>query len=51
MGVTDGIRFKSKSSERMAAQLCFTERQATAILEMRLQLSLIHIFNRKDKGR
>ena len=37
MGVTDGIRFKSKSSERMAAQLCFTERQATAILEMRLQ--------------
>ena len=36
MGVTDGIRFKSKSSERMAAQLCFTERQATAILEMRL---------------
>lgn len=37
MGVTDGIRFKSKSSERMAAQLCFTERQATAILGMRLQ--------------
>ncbi|WP_456056626.1 DNA gyrase/topoisomerase IV subunit A [Agathobacter sp.] len=35
-GVTDGIKFKSKASEAMAAQLCFTERQATAILEMRL---------------
>ena len=35
-GETDGISFKSKSSEAMARQLCFTERQATAILEMRL---------------
>ena len=35
-GETDGIKFKSKASEAMAAQLCFTERQATAILEMRL---------------
>ncbi len=35
-GKTEGINFKSKASEAMAAQLCFTERQATAILEMRL---------------
>ena len=35
-GETEGIKFKSKASEAMAAQLCFTERQATAILEMRL---------------
>ena len=31
-----GIKFKSKASEAMAAQLCFTERRAAAILEMRL---------------
>lgn len=35
-GETEGIRFKSKASEGMAKQLCFTERQAAAILEMRL---------------
>ncbi len=35
-GKTDGIKFKSKESKVMAAQLCFTERQANAILEMRL---------------
>lgn len=35
-GVTDGIRFKSAQSEKDAAQLRFTERQADAILEMRL---------------
>ncbi len=35
-GVTDGIRFKSAQSEKDAAQLKFTERQADAILEMRL---------------
>ena len=35
-GKTDNITFKSKASELMAQQLCFTERQATAILEMRL---------------
>ena len=35
-GETQGIRFKSKASEGMAKQLCFTERQASAILEMRL---------------
>ena len=36
MGVTDGINFKHKSSEKQAKELCFTQRQATAILEMRL---------------
>ena len=35
-GITEPIRFKTKSSEKMAAQLHFTERQANAILEMRL---------------
>lgn len=35
-GKTDGIKFKSKESKVMAAQLAFTERQANAILEMRL---------------
>ncbi len=36
MGITEGIRFKTKTSERNAKKLCFTQRQATAILEMRL---------------
>ncbi len=35
-GVTDNIKFKSPRSKKMAAMLRFTERQATAILEMRL---------------
>lgn len=35
-GKIDGIRFKSKESKIMAAQLMFTERQANAILDMRL---------------
>ena len=35
-GVTDGIQFKTKTSQRQAGKLRFTERQATAILEMRL---------------
>ena len=35
-GVTDNIKFKSHISKKMAAMLRFTERQATAILEMRL---------------
>ncbi len=35
-GVTDNINFKSNISKKMAAMLRFTERQATAILEMRL---------------
>ncbi len=35
-GTTANISFKSRESERAAKQLHFTERQATAILEMRL---------------
>lgn len=35
-GVTDNIHFKTKASEKKAALLRFTERQAQAILEMRL---------------
>ena len=35
-GVTENIKFKSNISRKMAALLRFTERQATAILEMRL---------------
>ena len=35
-GVTEGIRFKTRESAAMAAQLMFTERQADAIMEMRL---------------
>ncbi len=35
-GKTEGIRFKSKESQVMAQMLRFTERQANAILEMRL---------------
>ena len=35
-GKTDGIKFKSKESKIMATQLMFTEKQANAILEMRL---------------
>ena len=35
-GEIDGIKFKSKESKIMASQLMFTERQANAILDMRL---------------
>ena len=35
-GKVDGIKFKSKESRVMAAQLMFSEKQANAILEMRL---------------
>lgn len=35
-GVTDGINFRSKESRVMASQLNFTEKQANAILDMRL---------------
>ena len=35
-GITENITFKTKISKKMAAMLRFTERQATAILEMRL---------------
>lgn len=35
-GKTDGIKFKSKESRIMAQQLMFSEKQANAILDMRL---------------
>jgi len=35
-GKIDGIKFRTKESKIMASQLMFTERQANAILEMRL---------------
>ena len=35
-GITDGIKFKSEQSKKDAALLKFTERQAQAILDMRL---------------
>lgn len=35
-GITENIKFKTNISRKMAAMLRFTDRQATAILEMRL---------------
>lgn len=35
-GETQGITFRHKTSEQQARKLCFTEAQATAILELRL---------------
>lgn len=35
-GITEGINFRSKESKIMASQLNFTEKQANAILDMRL---------------
>ena len=35
-GITEGIRFKTKASEKAAKKLGFSEKQATAILDMRL---------------
>lgn len=35
-GVTEGIRFKTEKSRKMASKLRFTEAQANAILDMRL---------------
>ncbi len=35
-GDTSNIKFKSKESEILASQLCFSEKQAQAILELRL---------------
>ena len=35
-GTTEGIRFRTKTSEKAASRLRFTEKQANAILEMRL---------------
>ena len=36
MGETKGIRFKKSASKKAASELCFTQRQADAILDMRL---------------
>ncbi len=36
-GITEPIKFKHKESQKEAAKFNFTEKQATAILEMRLQ--------------
>ena len=36
-GIVEGINFKSKNAQKQASKLCFTENQATAILEMRMQ--------------
>ncbi|MCF0146397.1 MAG: DNA topoisomerase, partial [Eubacterium sp.] len=36
MGITDGIRFRRSSSKEEAEKLAFTQRQAQAILDMRL---------------
>ena len=35
-GITEGIKFKTKTSEKTAKSLKFTEKQAAAILDMRL---------------
>lgn len=36
-GITEGINFKTKKSEKEASKLLFTEKQANAILNMQLQ--------------
>ena len=36
-GVTDGIKFKTKTAEKQAKKFCFTDLQADAILEMKMQ--------------
>lgn len=52
-GKTDGIKFKSKESKIMASQLNFTEKQANAILDMRLYkligLELDALFNENEE--
>lgn len=35
-GNTEEVRFKTAASKKQASKLCFTENQATAILELRL---------------
>ncbi|MBQ3890690.1 MAG: DNA topoisomerase, partial [Lachnospiraceae bacterium] len=52
-GKTDGIKFKSKESKIMASTLDFTEKQANAILDMRLYkligLELEALFNENEE--
>ena len=51
-GITEGITFRSKKSEKDAATLSFTERQADAILAMPLSrligLELLKLHQEKD---
>ena len=53
MGDPSGVTFKSKKSMQMAETLDFTERQATAILEMRLSkligLEILQLTQEHDK--
>ena len=53
LGITDGVKFKSKESETDAKSLHFTERQADAILQMRLQkligLELDQLYKENDE--
>ncbi len=52
-GKTEGIKFKSKESKIMASKLNFTEKQANAILDMRLYkligLELEALFNENEE--
>ncbi|MBP5454302.1 MAG: DNA topoisomerase, partial [Lachnospiraceae bacterium] len=52
-GKTEGIKFKSKESKLMASTLDFTEKQANAILDMRLYkligLELEALFNENEE--
>ncbi len=48
-GVTEGIKFKTKTSEKAAKTLKFTEKQAAAILDMRLYKA-DRSGNRSDEG-
>ena len=49
-GVTEGIKFKTKQASVMAAQLCFTENQANAILDMRLYKLCLLYTSGSDAG-
>lgn len=52
-GIVEGIQFKSKISQKMAAMLRFTDSQAQAILEMRLSkligLELEHLLEEQEQ--
>lgn len=51
-GITEGIKFKSKASEKEAATLSFTENQADAILAMQLSkligLEILKLYEEND---
>lgn len=54
-GITDGIKFKTKRCEKIAKSFCFTEIQADAILEMKLQkligLEMTTLMKELDKSK